>query len=164
MVHYTSEYKWEVQFTERTDVIMMTDTRYGDFRASRSWQQSNDAGVGHERTSSVNRLKTMSRGIEGVVDTTSSSSEDEGPPISTRPRVRPPRKTTSPKRKGVTLALTSGVFASFAGTFAKFAINQTETLLACEHISSTHFLYSPHESYVFCDKVMCFWILNTPYR
>ncbi|CAL8069549.1 unnamed protein product [Orchesella dallaii] len=55
-------------------------------------------------------------------------------------------------RKGMSLALTSGVFAALGGTCGKFAMNQTETLWFCEEISSVHLNYTRQQSYVMCDK------------
>lgn len=56
-------------------------------------------------------------------------------------------------KKGMSLALTSGVFAALAGTCGKFAMNQTETLWFCEQVASDHMNYTRQQSYVVCDKV-----------
>lgn len=71
---------------------------------------------------------------------------------------RPPALSTTSRethcgRKGMSLALTSGVFAALAGTFGKFAMNQTETLWFCEQVASVHLNYTRQQSYVVCDKV-----------
>ena len=59
---------------------------------------------------------------------------------------------TSP-RKGLTMALTSGIFASLAGTFGKFAMTQSETVWMCEVLSESFSGYLPSHNYIFCSQV-----------
>lgn len=66
-------------------------------------------------------------------------------------RGRPP-STSATAKKGMTLALTSGVFAALAGTCGKFAMNHAETLWFCEHLTNVHFGYSRQQSYVLCEN------------
>lgn len=86
----------------------------------------------------------------------SSSSDEDNNEAPVRPK-RQIKKKTSPQKKGMTFALTSGVFAAFAGSFGKLAMNQTETILLCEQISNSHLNFSTQESYLMCDKVYLYY-------
>ncbi|CAG7659324.1 unnamed protein product [Allacma fusca] len=55
-------------------------------------------------------------------------------------------------RRGLTLALTSGVFASLAGTFGKFAMTSSETVWMCEVLSEMYSGYLPSHNYMFCSE------------
>lgn len=86
---------------------------------------------------------------------TSTDSDDDNVAFK---KERPPALCTLSReahcgRKGMSLALTSGVFAALAGTFGKFAMNQTETLWFCEQVTNIHLNYTRQQSYVVCDKV-----------
>lgn len=48
------------------------------------------------------------------------------------------------------------MFAAFAGTFGKLAMNQDETVSICEHISNSHLNFSTHDALMMCEKVCGF--------
>lgn len=85
----------------------------------------------------------------------SSSSEEDTDQLQPPPVRRKPvgRKKASPQKRGMTLALTSGVFAALAGTFGKLAINQAETISVCEQVSNYQFKFSTHDAFVLCENV-----------
>jgi len=67
--------------------------------------------------------------------------------------MEPSTSTVSPK-KGLSYALTSGVFASIAGTFGKFAMTRSETVWYCENICiSPYVSLAGDDASAFCDRV-----------
>jgi hypothetical protein len=91
-----------------------------------------------------------------LISGSSSSSSDEDTDHQIQiPRRKPiSKKKTSPQKRGMTLALTSGVFAAFAGSFGKIAMNQTETISICEYVSNSHLNFSSNDAFIMCENVI----------
>jgi multidrug transporter EmrE-like cation transporter len=91
------------------------------------------------------------------LSTSSSEEEDEStPPIAAPRRQRWLRRKSSIQKRGITLALTSGLLAALAGTFGKLAVNGGETAALCEQVASVHMNYSSEEAFIICDKTSLF--------
>jgi len=55
-------------------------------------------------------------------------------------------------RKGLSLALTSGVLACLAGTFGKLAMTESDTLWACESVCESSFSLSRQDAIHICAQ------------